>query len=106
MTGRQWGKTILSCARLKKEAFHNPGMYLYCFPSKAHAKRVAWDKLKAIMLEHPKDLPRDWKNEQELFVRNIRGGVIMLCESFNTDKIRGFTLKGAILDEYQLYKEA
>jgi hypothetical protein len=70
--------------------------YLYCLPTFAQAKRVAWQKLKALV-------PREWRagqpNESELTIRTIFGSTLIVVGMDKPQRVEGNQYDGVIVDE-------
>lgn len=95
---RRFGKTELCVNKLIRDAWENPGDYVYIAPTLKQAKRIAWRKIKRFF---PDPLKKDvWKNEQETFVENLKGGRVLILGADDPDNLRGEGWKGAILDEF------
>lgn len=94
---RQAGKTTLALNELIKRATIKPGSYFYIAPTYRQAKMIAWDKVKEFL---PDKLITK-KNESELMIELFNGSKIYLKGSDNPDSLRGVTLEGVVLDEYQ-----
>lgn len=70
--------------------------YLYCLPTFAQAKRVAWSRLKMLVPEH-------WlvgsPNESDLTIRTIFGSSLIVVGMDKPQRVEGNQYDGAILDE-------
>ena len=70
--------------------------YLYCLPTFAQAKRVAWQKLKAL-------IPRAWRacdpNESDLTIRTIFGSSLIVVGMDKPQRVEGNQYDGVIVDE-------
>lgn len=95
--GRRWGKTTYADNKLQKCACVDPGLYAYIAPTYSQAKLISWELLK--FYAKP-DIVRKI-NESELYIEYVTGGIVRLFGADNPDRLRGFKLKGAVLDEFQ-----
>lgn len=98
--GRGSGKTELARRYLVrllpvKKDWPDP-MYLYCLPTFAQAKRVAWQKLKALV-------PKHWllgePNETELTIRTKFGSSLIVVGMDKPQRVEGNQYDFAIVDE-------
>ncbi len=102
MAGRGSGKTELARRRMVrylpvKKPWANP-MYAYCMPTYRQAKRVAWEKLKALV-------PGGWLAkrhgimESELTIRTEFGSSITVVGMDKPERVEGDQWDGFVLDE-------
>lgn len=70
--------------------------YLYCLPTFAQAKRVAWTKLKAL-------IPKHWlagaPNESDLTIHTIFGSTLIVVGMDKPQRVEGNQYDGVIVDE-------
>lgn len=97
--GRGSGKTELARRRLARflpirKAWPDP-MYAYCAPTRDQAKRIAWEKLKAL-------IPSDWireVSESGLVISTVFGSRLFLVGMDNPARIEGDQWDGIVIDE-------
>lgn len=97
--GRGSGKTeiarryLVRCLPLVKP-WPDP-TYLYCLPTFAQAKRVAWIRLKSLV-------PKHWVasiNESDLTIRTIYGSSLIVVGMDKPQRVEGNQYDGCIVDE-------
>jgi phage terminase large subunit len=81
-----------------KELINPPGgrHYGHIMPTRAQAKKVAWDKLKY----YTKAIPGARPNESDLLIRFPTGHKVQLFGANDPDSIRGLMASGVSFDEY------
>lgn len=98
--GRGSGKTEIARRRLVrylpvKKAWPNP-MYFYAMPTLEHARRVAWEKIKALV-------PTEWlagpPNESRMIIRTIFGSSLYVMGMDKPMRIEGDQWDAGITDE-------
>ncbi len=101
-SGRRFGKTYLSLARLINWGLERPGgMFYYVAPTYRMAKQIAWVQLKQMV---PPEV-FDRKNETELSVHLANGSTIYLKGAEDPDRLRGVSLSGCVIDEAAYVRE-
>jgi hypothetical protein len=101
VAGRRFGKTQLALVELLQAACNDPGrVCCYLAPSYRQAKRIAWERLKAMALA----LPRIHILETDLTLRLPNGSSISLRGVDNYDSLRGSGLDFVVLDEFASMK--
>ena len=96
VAGRRFGKTQLSLLEMIRAAQKNNSKIWYIGPSYEQAKRILWDRLKAITRPFWNGRPM----ETELTVRLVNGSTISLRGADRPDSIRGNGLDFAVMDEF------
>lgn len=94
--GRRLGKTYLSVAEMAYAARYPKKRVYYITPTYRMAKQIAWEDLKARLIE------KRWiakVNESDLSVTLVNGSKISLRGSDNPDSLRGITADFIVLDE-------
>ena len=101
VAGRGSGKTELSRRYIVRmlpvrKPWPDP-IYIIAFPTYSQAKRVVWDKVKALI---PKDwLPKNGANMAELTFRTIFGSTLYIVGMDKPFRIEGMQIDGCIMDE-------
>lgn len=99
--GRGSGKTELSrryVVRMLpvKKKHHDPPMYFYALPTREQARRIAWEKLKALV-------PDNWvvgsPRESDLVIKTVFGSSLHLVGMDKPHRIEGNQWDGGIVDE-------
>jgi hypothetical protein len=102
ISGRRFGKTYLSIARLITWAIDKPGgLFYFVTATYRMAKQIAWQQLKQMV---PPEVFAS-KNESELSVTLTNGSTIFLKGADDPDKLRGVSLSGLVMDEAAFVKE-
>jgi len=96
VAGRRFGKSQLALVEMLRAAATPNSRIWYVGPSYDQAKRILWDRLKAITRPHWAGKP----SETELTVRMNTGSQISLRGTDRPDSIRGNGLDFAVMDEY------
>ncbi|HEX4748146.1 MAG TPA: terminase family protein [Bryobacteraceae bacterium] len=97
VAGRRFGKTELALTELLRATWNNPRhIAWYVAPSYRQAKRIAWDRLKSMLRNHPAMTI----SETDLSIRLAAGGLISLRGADNYDSLRGDGLDFVVLDEF------
>lgn len=99
--GRGSGKTLLARRRVVRylavrKPWHDP-KYFYALPTRAQAKRVAWDALKSLV-------PSSWVrpngiSESGLLIRTVFGSELHLVGMDRPERIEGLQWDGGVFDE-------
>jgi len=106
ITGRRWGKSVLSAVFLLHQPFQQGERRLYIAPYYRQAKLIMFPLMKELMLQFG-----DVKiNETELSFRFDNGAELSLKGADNPDSLRGISLgkngsNGVVLDEMAYIKE-
>jgi len=106
ITGRRWGKSVLSAVFLLHQPFQKGERRLYIAPYYRQAKLIMFPLMKELMLQFG-----DVKiNETELSFRFDNGAELSLKGADNPDSLRGISLgkngsNGVVLDEMAYIKE-
>lgn len=106
ITGRRWGKSVLSAVFLLHQPFQQGERRLYIAPYYRQAKLIMFPLMKELMLQFG-----DVKiNETELSFRFNNGAELSLKGADNPDSLRGISLgkngsNGVVLDEMAYIKE-
>jgi len=96
--GRQRGKTVTALLWIFRRAVLHPGtIHWYVAPTYKQAKRIAWDKAKAIL---PRGMMSRRPNESSLCLYLQNGSKIFLIGAADSDSLRGPSLTSVVLDEY------
>lgn len=97
--GRGSGKTLLARRRVVrflpvKRPWPDP-IYFYALPTREQARRVAWDKLKALV-------PPDWvaeTRESDLTIETRFGSKLYLVGADKPERLEGVQWDGGVIDE-------
>lgn len=106
ITGRRWGKSVLSAVFLLHQPFQSGERRLYIAPYYRQAKLIMFPLMKELMLQFG-----DVKiNETELSFRFDNGAELSLKGADNPDSLRGISLgkdgsNGVVLDEMAYIKD-
>jgi hypothetical protein len=96
VAGRRFGKTHLALIEMLHAA-RQPGTQVwYIGPSYPQAKRIAWDRLKALTRRYWEGRP----SETDLTIRTVWGSTLSVRGADRPDSLRGNGLDFAVLDEY------
>ena len=96
VAGRRFGKTQLALIEMLRAAAQPNSRIWYVCPSYDQAKRIFWDRLKAITRPHCQGRP----SETELTIRLSNNSTISLRGADRPDSIRGNGLDFVVLDEF------
>lgn len=99
--GRGSGKTELARRRLVrylpvKKAWGDP-IYAMCLPTRDQARRVAWEKIKALV--PPYWVAKDGIRESDLTIQTVFGSKLYLVGMDNPARIEGVQWDGIVIDE-------
>lgn len=99
--GRGSGKSTVLIrklvTKLPEATWHGePGMYCFCAPTRDQSKRIAWDKLKALI--HPSWLAKE-PSESELLIKTIWGSTVQILGFDKPHRIEGVQWDGIVVDE-------
>lgn len=99
--GRGSGKTDISLRKLVlnlplKKPWTDP-RYFYGAPTRDQAKRIAWDRIKALI---PEDWVRGEPSETELKIDTVFGSYIQVVGMDKPHRIEGAQWDGGVIDEY------
>ncbi|MBV8072759.1 MAG: terminase family protein, partial [Acidobacteriaceae bacterium] len=97
VAGRRFGKTQLALVELLETAWNSPGCIAwYVAPTCRQAKRIAWQRLKSLVRNHPGVRI----TETDLSIRVSNSSTISLRGADQYDALRGNGLDFVVLDEF------
>ena len=100
---RRGGKTVMAINHLLRSALQNPlpnPRYVFLSPFRLQGKATAWDYIKQFAAK----IPGTKFNESELRCDLPNGARITILGADNDQAIRGISLDGCVLDEFQNIK--
>ncbi len=102
---RRSGKDVTCWQYMIEAATEDVGLYYYCLPEFAHARRVIWEGMlndgTRFLDLIPPELIKS-KNESQMKIELVNGSIIQLVGSDQYDRLVGTNPRGIVFSEYSL----